>query len=703
VTASCPAGHQLSGPRRPCAACPREALIQHVIAAASVPAGQATAAIDAVATSPAVLRVLTAALAADPGMLRHGAPPAAGRLAAELIARGSAALTLPACARCGRAGIPLYRTPAGGMCKPCAARQITAACAHCGAVKPVVGRDAAGQRICERCRRQDRGHRRCGVCGRTASIVVRARGGAPDICASCYRMPSATCSVCGKYRECNFARTARPVCPSCSPRAVARCARCGQDRPPQARWPEGPVCDPCYTAALRHRAPCASCGQLRRLVAPPGPAADTCASCAGQPVTCACADCSVEDKLYERGRCERCSLRRRAAALLTGPGGDVPAALVPVFEAICAARTPKSALNWLRRDGGAAILGQLAAGTLPATHEALDAHPRRRAADHLRQTLVAGAVLPPRDEELARTGQWVTGVLAAIKPAPGRRLLQAYATWHVMRRLRASASKDSRPRTYTAHARNNIRAAADFTTWLAGHGRSLQQCRQADIDHWLATGPAACQVRDFLTWAAARGHCPVLHVPRPARHAGTAASQDQRWALAARLLHDDTLDLTDRAAGCLLLLYGQQLSRIAAMTTSQVTTHDGTVHIRFGDHDVPVPEPLGLILTDLIRTGRSHAATGSPATTPWLFPGSLPGQPITASRLGQRLNILGIYAMAGRRAALTDLAAQLPAAVLADLLHLSPSAAVHWMHDAGADWTRYAAELARTRDHQPGE
>ena len=139
------------------------------------------------------------------------------------------------------------------------------------------------------------------------------------------------------------------------------------------------------------------------------------------------------------------------------------------------------------------------------------------------------------------------------------------------------------------------------------------------------------------------------------------------------------------------------------MTTSQITTHDGTVHVRFGDHDVPVPGPLGLILTGLIRTGRSHTATGSPATTPWLFPGSLPGQPITASRLGQRLNILGIYAMAGRRAALTDLAAQLPAAVLADLLHLSPGAAVRWMHDAGADWTRYAAELARTRNHQPGE
>ncbi len=72
----------------------------------------------------------------------------------------------------------------------------------------------------------------------------------------------------------------------------------------------------------------------------------------------------------------------------------------------------------------------------------------------------------------------------------------------------------------------------------------------------------------------------------------------------------------------------------------------------------------------------------------------MPGKPITASQLGERLRALGIYAMPGRRAALTDLAARMPAAVLADLLHLSPGTAVRWVHQAGGDWSRYAAELA---------
>src|SRR5260370_12830388 len=352
--------------------------------------------------------------------------------------------------------MPLYRTPGGGMCKPCTARQITAACAHCGMVKPVVSRDAAGHRICERCRRHDRWHRRCGVCGQSASIVVRARRSAPDICVSCYRMPAAACSVCGKYRECNFAGSDHPVCPSCSPRATAACARCGQDRPPQARWPEGPVCDPCYRAALQHRGPCARCGQQRRLVAPPGPRADTCADCAQIPVFSSCAGCRTEDKLYEKGRCARCSLRRRAGELLWAGPGIIPAQLNGLWDAAPGARQPRSALNWLRKGAGAGLLADVAAGRLAISHEALDACPHRQAADYLRHMLTAAGALPARDEELARAGQWLTVVLGAIEPTADRRLVQAYATWQVMRRLRASAAAPARPRTPTPPARHNI-------------------------------------------------------------------------------------------------------------------------------------------------------------------------------------------------------------------------------------------------------
>jgi hypothetical protein len=237
-----------------------------------------------------------------------------------------------------------------------------------------------------------------------------------------------------------------------------------------------------------------------------------------------------------------------------------------------------------------------------------------------------------------------------------------------MRRLRASA-EHHQARTPTANARNHIRAAASLLAWLRSRWR-LPPAR------------------------------PAARHPAPPRPAGATISQDQRWAHAARLLHDTTLDPTDRVAGCLLLLYGQPLSRIAVMTTSQITRSGQETLIQLGRHHVPVPGPLAAAITQLINDGRSHRGVGSPQQTAWLFPGHLPGRPITPDTLGGRLRALGIYAQPGRRAALLDLAAQLPAAVLADLLGLHYNTAARWMHQAGGDWTRYAAELAR-HPHQP--
>ena len=153
-----------------------------------------------------------------------------------------------------------------------------------------------------------------------------------------------------------------PVCKTCTPRATSVCAHCGLDRPPAARWPEGAVCDPCYTGALRRRGTCAACGQERRLIAPPGPGAIICADCAGLPLTHLCALCGVEDKLFEKGRCARCSLRGRASDLLPGPGAEPIAGLTGLIEAITAARNPYSALNWLRTGAAAVILAEVATG-----------------------------------------------------------------------------------------------------------------------------------------------------------------------------------------------------------------------------------------------------------------------------------------------------------------------------------------------------
>ena len=698
--ASCPAGHQV----RPAQAgrCPRcrRGQVMDIVSAAdgSLPREVIEEAVAAVAPSGQALAQLALALAADHGALARGAPAVAGRLAAELAARGSAVIAVPACGACGRTGKPLFRGDDGtGVCQRCRAWQLAAPCATCGKVKPASGHDENGNAVCEVCRRRDDPgrHRECGTCGKTAPVALRGRDGEPATCVSCYRLPEATCSGCRRRRPCAYADTSRPLCPSCCPRATAPCARCGQDRAPQARWPEGPVCDTCYTAALRRQGPCARCGHRRRLVAPPGPDADTCADCAGVRVFSACGDCGTEDKLYEKGRCARCSLRRRARDLLSAGTGTIAPELSGVLDAITAARQPRSALNWLRKGAGSALLGDVATGRLAISHEALDAHPRQRAADYLRHMLTAAGALPSRDEGLARASRWLEEILAAIAPPDDRRLVRAYATWQVMRRLRASSAAGNRPLAVTGHARNSIRAAVSLLAWLRERGTPLAASRQADIDQWLRTGPSALLARDFVSWSAGRGHCRPMEVPVPARVTGPAISQDERWALISRLLSDTAIDPTDRVAGCLLLLYGQPLSRIAAMTASQVTRCEDETFLLLGRHEVPVPGPLAAAVRDLTVNGRSHRGVGSPAATDWLFPGHMPGRPITPSTLGERLRAIGIYAQRGRRAALLDLAAQIPAAVLADALGLHQTTAAKWMHQAGGDWSRYAADLVR--------
>jgi hypothetical protein len=300
-----------------------------------------------------------------------------------------------------------------------------------------------------------------------------------------------------------------------------------------------------------------------------------------------------------------------------------------------------------------------------------------------------------------RTERFLADTLAGIDHDGDRRLVAAFATWQVLRRLRRHAQAHPRPRTYTRHAHQQITAAVRFLAWLAQRHTSLRDANQADLDTWLADSPAAYQVRDFLGWASAHGHSAALLVPTLGRNPGAATSDDDRWGHLSRLLHDENPELTDRVGGALLLLYGQQLSRITTITTDQITHQADHVFLRFGHHDVHIPEPLATLLSALVRDRRSYLGVGSPATSTWLFPGLLPGRPLTAARLGERLRTLGIHTQPGRRATLTSLATQLPAAVLAELLNLHPTTAVRWVRDAGGDWNRYAAQLAQARNHQP--
>jgi L-alanine-DL-glutamate epimerase-like enolase superfamily enzyme len=77
--------------------------------------------------------------------------------------------------------------------------------------------------------------------------------------------------------------------------------------------------------------------------------------------------------------------------------------------------------------------------------------------------------------------------------------------------------------------------------------------------------------------------------------------------------------------------------------------------------------------------------------SPWLFPGRVPGTHAAAGAITRKLNQHGIPARAARNTALADLAGDLPAVVLADLLGLSISAATNWANHTKRNRTDYIA------------
>ena len=76
-------------------------------------------------------------------------------------------------------------------------------------------------------------------------------------------------------------------------------------------------------------------------------------------------------------------------------------------------------------------------------------------------------------------------------------------------------------------------------------------------------------------------------------------------------------------------------------------------------------------------------------TSPWIFPGATPGTHTTYS-IRRRLARHDLpHAAPARAAALIDLAANLPAAVLADLLGIHIHTAESWGRYAQQDWAAY--------------
>jgi len=170
---------------------------------------------------------------------------------------------------------------------------------------------------------------------------------------------------------------------------------------------------------------------------------------------------------------------------------------------------------------------------------------------------------------------------------------------------------------------------------------------------------------------------------------------DARLAAIRRLLLDQTLTPGDRLAGCLVTLYGQQVSKITALRITDTCCSGGATRLRLGAGWLDVPEPVAILLRRHL-SNRSNMTTAANPASPWLFPGQLASEHRSYRQLVRMLHQLGIPARASRLAAWRQLVREAPPAVLADALGVSPGTAMRHAFLGGADWSAYAA-----RRHAP--
>lgn len=168
---------------------------------------------------------------------------------------------------------------------------------------------------------------------------------------------------------------------------------------------------------------------------------------------------------------------------------------------------------------------------------------------------------------------------------------------------------------------------------------------------------------------------------------------EQRWAIARRLVRDDTLDPLDRVAGALVVLYAQPLVRICALNTDDIATNDDIVTVRLGGDRLELPEPFA---PTLIRGPPSPRRGGvaEQLSADWLFPGQRAGRHLAAASLGRRLRVIGIEPRRARLAALDQLSVEIPPAMLAGVLGLKTPYVVRHTSRSGGDWAHYAADRA---------
>ncbi len=679
------------------------------------------------------LGLLSRHLTSHPNVLLTGPtslPPALDRLVGALVSAGAEHLRVihPSCLDCGRAQPAQQRLPAGVLCGACYARRATTRrCVDCGRLQRRYSRDKANHAHCQGC--VERGHRHdehaellsqltttlgpqtlldhatlitvltkvahnrpqlraliellsAGPLTEAlaadswpfalARLVIGLRGAGADL-------PAPSCASCQEPITAEVVlRAQRVLCRGCA----WRCPTCAKPR----RSNDPQPCERCRAFPRRARGTCLTCQRPDQPVDEDG----LCRTCRERAAR-NCADCHQHGARTAAGGqmvCHPCALRRTVDELLPAhPAGQLHA----LRPAILAA-APLTTRKWLNRPVIASLLADLDTGGLPLTHATLDAQPASRGVEHLRNLLLASGSLPADPDRQLRQFEQDSQLMLRSVAVDDARIVRSWLRWQVLPRLRQQLDGPVDSTVTVANAKGTLIQVIAFLTMLHASQRTLASCAQADLDSWFSTRKARPHfVRAFLGYAQRTKHLPrSLTLPAAYRSSSQPPiDPEQRWLIARRLVHDDTLDTADRVAGALVVLYAQPVVRICALSTDQVQTDGKSVTLRLGDAPLELQEPFATLIRSLPLRRRAGVAEQLPGN--WLFPGQAAGGHLAPVSLSHRLRGIGIEPRQMRLGALDQLSREVLPAMLSGILGLNVPGTVRHTSQAGGDWAKYAA------------
>lgn len=479
-------------------------------------------------------------------------------------------------------------------------------------------------------------------------------------------------------------------------RAQIGCDSCGLDVPARYALLDQRICNACYSRLRRHPGACPGCGQVSVLAFHDQSRRTVCAACAGAPQRFGCTTCGSEAQLTG-SQCGTCRLTDRLQELLADDNGRIHPKLTLLRDYLLTARDPRSATRLLRRELIGTTLKAMAMGQTPISHQALNELPQSTRVRYFRHVLMGAGTLPTIDVRLNDLEVYAARLIADL-PAEHASILTRYFKWEVVRRLRQRPMDT--PLTMGAEnaRRAELRKIADLLGWLDADRRSLASLDQMAVDRFVAHEDPHKIVSAFIHWATRHRLTSQITVQttRPAR-ARTPIPDELVWEKVDHLVDDESLVLTTRIIGLLILVFAQPLVDCIRLRHTDIVDDGHTMRIAFGTTPVALPSSIADLLRRQLASRENHRVFQA-AESEWLFEGSMPQHHVSWANMRRRLVELGIQTRDMKRARIDQLIQEVPASVVADVVGITIGTALQHATQTNATWGVYPELRSRVAD-----